>query len=771
MSKNDEHAYGVDDPQVTAYVFDELSKDEKAAFEERLSQSTQLQELVEQTRAAVVSLENQFQFESQSTENGLDSNRRAKVEKEIDQAAAKVERKTSRRKIVALLVAAAACVALVAIPMWRQSQTASIDLTGGSSVQKFLSMSSELVDDDIAHLPPDTREPEYHQFKAEAQAAEPQSLHRVEFASAAGDSSLDEYLQSPEGPAIQQFETRTRLRANILKADIEQQRRASEFKLRSQHSAEGLTNARNARLQPAGYKSQLMVTPRIIIADEEEARLGPGFGGIEELDKLKPLADGIGPENGGDKHDPIFENEFLRVADSPLSTFSIDVDTASYSKVRMYLNDANQLPRPDVVRIEELINYFPYDYEGPDSDDPFAARQMISVCPWNPKHHLVRVAIKGKEIEQEERPSSNLVFLLDVSGSMNRPNKLPLLKRGMKMLVDQLTENDRVAIVVYAGAAGLVLESTSGDKKQEIIDSLDRLHAGGSTNGGDGIRLAYQTALDNFMKGGTNRVILCTDGDFNVGTTGTDQLVRMVEEQAKSNIFISVLGFGMGNHNDSMLEQISNKGNGNYAFVDSDSEARKVLVEQMSGTLVTIAKDVKIQVEFNPNKVGAYRLIGYENRILAAQDFNDDTKDAGEIGAGHTVTAFYEIIPAGENVDDVKTVDDLKYQKDKELTPAADSDEWMTLKLRYKQPEGKTSKLLEFPLVDEPIPFAQADREYQFAASVASFGMLLRNSKFKGNATYASVEEIAQSASGGDENGYRIEFVQLVSKAKELAGE
>jgi Ca-activated chloride channel family protein len=352
---------------------------------------------------------------------------------------------------------------------------------------------------------------------------------------------------------------------------------------------------------------------------------------------------------------------------------------------------------------------------------------------------------------------------------MAQPNKLPLLQRGMKMLVDQLGENDRVAIVVYAGAAGLVLPSTSGDNKQTILDALERLQAGGSTNGGEGIRLAYQLALDNFIPGGTNRVLLCSDGDFNVGTTSTGELIRLVEEQAKQNVFLTVLGFGMGNHNDAMLEQISNKGNGNYAFIDTDAEARKVLVEQLSSTLVTIAKDVKIQIEFNPARVAAYRLIGYENRLLAAQDFNDDKKDAGEIGAGHTVTALYEVIPVGvDSQVPVGTVDPLRYQQDPSPPASAASDEMLTLKLRYKLPEATDSALLAFALTDGGQSFEAASTDFRFAASVAAFGMLLRDSPHKGDASYDKVLEIATSARGDDPSGYRQDFLGLVQRATEL---
>ncbi len=480
--------------------------------------------------------------------------------------------------------------------------------------------------------------------------------------------------------------------------------------------------------------------------------------------------EGRGPGQGGDKYDLIVENPFLSARQNPLSTFAIDVDTASYSKIRMYLLDHNQLPPADAVRIEELVNYFVYDYQGPSDEHPFAANVEIAQCPWKPEHRLVRVGIKGQEMPQRERPLSNLVFLIDVSGSMNQPNKLPLLQRGMKMLVDQLGENDRVAMVVYAGAAGLVLPSINGDRKQVIMDALDKLQAGGSTNGGQGIALAYQVALDNFIPGGTNRVILCSDGDFNVGTTSTSELVRLVEEHAKQNIFLTVLGFGIGNHNDAMLEEISNKGNGNYAFIDSDNEARKVLVEQMNATLVTIAKDVKIQIEFNPAKVAAYRLIGYENRLLAAEDFNDDTKDAGEIGAGHTVTALYEVVPVGVTSDvTVATVDPLRYQSENEITEAARSDETLTLKIRYKPPQADESKLLAYAVTDGGQSFAGATPDYKFAAAVAEFGMLLRDSAHKGDTNYDAVLEIASEGVGDDKTGYRAEFLAMVRRARELA--
>ncbi len=481
--------------------------------------------------------------------------------------------------------------------------------------------------------------------------------------------------------------------------------------------------------------------------------------------------EGIGPGDGGEKYDHIVDNPFVRVSDSPLSTFSIDVDTASYSKVRQYLVQYNQLPRPDAVRIEELLNYFQYDYDPPVSDqtEPFATHVAIARCPWNNEHRLARVALKGRVIERDRRPDSNLVLLIDTSGSMDQPNKLPLLKRGMQLLLKQLGAGDRVAIVAYAGSAGLVLDSTPATERDLILGAFSRLDAGGSTNGGQGLQLAYRVARDHFIEGGTNRILLCTDGDFNVGQTGTDQLVRMVETESKAGIDLTVLGFGMGNLNDAMLEQISGKGNGNYAFIDTYNEAKKVLVEQLSGTLVTIAKDVKIQIEFNPAVAAGYRLIGYENRMLADQDFNDDKKDAGEIGAGHTVTALYEIVPVGVSTETVlPKTDPLKYQKPAQPSAAAESGELMLVRLRYKLPGQTESQLAEHTVIDSGLSFDQTDQEFQFAAAVAGFGMLLRGSKYGGDWNYDAVTEVAQASIGNDPHGLREEFVELVEAAQLL---
>ena len=566
----------------------------------------------------------------------------------------------------------------------------------------------------------------------------------------------------------------------------------------------------------------------------------------------------------------LIENPFVSVLAEPLSTFSIDVDTASYANVRRFLN-ANQLPPRDAVRIEELVNYFSYRYPAPRGDDPFSAGIEAAGCPWNAQHRLVRVALKGRELAPAKRPASNFVFLIDVSGSMQPAERLPLIKQGLRMLVKKMNAADRVAIVVYASEAGIKLASTSCEQKERILAVLDALEAGGSTNGGEGIQQAYRVAQEHFIPGGVNRVILCTDGDFNVGITDQRQLVQLIQEKAKGGIFLTTLGVGTDNYKDALMQQLADKGNGNYHYLDTVEEAQKVLIEQMNGTLVTIAKDVKIQIEFNPAVVGAYRLIGYEKRVMPKQDFHNDAKDAGEIGAGHTVTAFFEIIPAG--VAEQTRVDELKYQSGKgtgttgssvkradpqtreELEAAraqvnktiADNEnvflpnhpkmlglrrqlddiekrlqvpqqleakreelqklqsevlalgrqlelaqkelqkaqqvasakperyvkpdasrEMLTLKLRYKQPDGDKSKLLEFPFTDSGASYGRASGDFKFAAAVAGFGMILRESEHRGTASLDAVLELAEEGKGDDKEGYRSEFINLVKKARAL---
>ncbi|MDH4092404.1 MAG: von Willebrand factor type A domain-containing protein [Cyclobacteriaceae bacterium] len=466
------------------------------------------------------------------------------------------------------------------------------------------------------------------------------------------------------------------------------------------------------------------------------------------------------PQWNTEEYDAVNENIFHEVSKNPLSTFSIDVDAASYSNMRRFINNGQRPPK-DAVRIEEMINYFDYDYEQPGSNDPFAVITEISTAPWNSKHKLVHIGLQGRRIPTEKLPPSNLVFLLDVSGSMNQPNKLPLLKTSFKMLVEQLRPQDHVAIVVYAGAAGLVLEPTPGSEKKKIIEALDRLAAGGSTAGGAGINLAYAVAKENFKREGNNRIILATDGDFNIGESSNASMERLIEEKRKDGIFLTVLGFGMGNYKDSKMEILADKGNGNYAYIDNISESRKVLVNEFGGTLFTIAKDVKLQIEFNPAKVNAYRLIGYENRMLKSEDFNDDKKDAGELGSGHTVTALYEIIPAGVESEFIK-IDELKYQTMKIDPKAGQSKEIMTIKLRYKKPNEDISKLIVHPLIDSNTPLAKTSDNFRWSASVAAFGMLLRESDFIKEFTYDQVVQMAQQSKGVDREGYRIEFINMV---------
>ena len=476
--------------------------------------------------------------------------------------------------------------------------------------------------------------------------------------------------------------------------------------------------------------------------------------------------DSVEPPFNREGYDRIRDNPFVSVTENPLSTFSIDVDTASYSNLRRFLNSGT-LPPKDAVRIEEMINYFSYDYPDPEGEQPFSVHVEVAQAPWRPEHRLLMVGLKGKEMAWEQRPSSNLVFLLDVSGSMQPANKLPLLKAALRLLIERLGENDRVALVVYAGASGLVLPSTPADQKERILAALERLEAGGSTHGSSGIQLAYETAVAHFIRGGINRVILATDGDFNVGLTDQGALTRLIEEKAQSGVFLSVLGFGVGNYQDSTLEKLADQGNGNYASIDTLQEARKVLVEEIHSTLVTIAKDVKIQIEFNPLQVAAYRLVGYENRLLSQEDFNDDTKDAGEIGAGHTVTALYEIVPVGQEAG-VGSVDALRYQRRTETTEQATTGELLTLKLRYKDPETTQSQLLELVVRDSGREYARASEDFKFAAAVASFGMLLRESPHQGTTTLESVLELAEEGQGADAHGYRSEFLELVRKARGL---
>jgi len=467
-----------------------------------------------------------------------------------------------------------------------------------------------------------------------------------------------------------------------------------------------------------------------------------------------------GGESDREAYAPVEDNPFHAVKDEPLSTFSIDVDTASYANIRRLIREGKKVP-PGAVRIEEMVNYFDYNYPEPRGAVPFSVSTDVAECPWTPKHRLLRIGLRGKEMPDKDLPPANLVFLLDVSGSMGEANKLPLVKSSLRLLLKELDPQDRIAIVVYAGASGVALDSTPVGDRQKILEAIDKLEAGGSTAGAQGIELAYKIAEKHKRPGTNNRIILATDGDFNVGMTDNSRLERLIGEKAKGGIFLTVLGYGMGNYQDDRLELLADKGNGNYAYIDTLQEARKVLVREMGSTLLTIAKDVKVQIEFNPAQVAGYRLIGYENRKLEHQDFNDDGKDAGEIGAGHTVTAFYEIIPVGQKVP-ASGIDALKYTTPGQPGNAALADQIATVKLRYKAPHGTRSQLVQVEVRDGGESFAQADKDFQFGAAVAAFGMRLRDSDHKGNTSKRRVVDWAKGGLARDPHGDRSEFLTLV---------
>jgi len=466
-----------------------------------------------------------------------------------------------------------------------------------------------------------------------------------------------------------------------------------------------------------------------------------------------------------EEYDKIHENGFKPAKNEPLSTFSIDVDRASYSNVRRFLN-LGQKVETDVVRIEEMVNYFDYDYPQPKNEHTYSITTEYSDCPWQPNHKLLHFGLQGKKITMDNLPASNIVFLLDVSGSMDAENKLPLVKSSIKLLVNNLRSVDKISIVVYAGAAGIVLQPTAGNDKAKILEAIENLSAGGSTAGGAGIELAYKTAEENFIKGGNNRIILCTDGDFNVGVSNPNELEDLITKKRESGVYLTCLGFGMGNYKDNKIQTLADKGNGNYSYIDNMQEANKVLVTEFGGTLFTIAKDVKIQIEFNPSVVQAYRLVGYENRLLNNEDFKDDKKDAGEMGAGHTVTVIYEIIPVGVKSEFMKEIDDLKYQENK--TNSNDTKEVATIKTRYKKPDSDTGIDYNISVENKKMSIEKTSDNYRFAASVAMFGMLLRNSEYKGTATYENVIELANKSKGNDNEGYKAEFVRIVGIAKKM---
>lgn len=506
---------------------------------------------------------------------------------------------------------------------------------------------------------------------------------------------------------------------------------------------------------------------RFSVAPLEEREESDNIGRFDKrMSKQMVYFDNYRPIHSNESYAKIEENGFKSPWKNPYSTFSIDVDAASYSNVRRFINNG-QLPPKDAVKIEEMVNYFNYDYEFPQDKHPFGVTHEVSQAPWNSDHKLVHIGIQGQKIAMDNLPPSNIVFLLDVSGSMSAPNKLPLLKKSLKLLVNELRPEDKVAIVVYAGAAGEVLPSTPGNEKMKILSALDKLNAGGSTAGGAGIRLAYRIAQENFIEGGNNRIILATDGDFNVGASSDEAMESLIEEKRKTGVFLTVLGYGMGNYKDSKMEILADRGNGNHAYIDNILEAKKVLVNEFGGTLFTIAKDVKIQVEFNPVTVQAYRLIGYENRRLNDEDFNNDKKDAGELGAGHTVTALYEVIPVGTK-SSFKPLDDLKYQQEKRIELSGNTTDLMTVKLRYKQPDKSKSIYLDTVIRNRSVSISRTSDNFRWSAAVAGFGMLLRDSDYKNEFDYRQVMSLAKNAKGEDEEGYRAELIRLIETAELL---
>lgn len=827
-----------DEPKLTAYALDELDPAERAEIEQLLRDDTAARAEVEQVKSFTVKLREQLKAEAGAPLTEVQ--RTSILAASTEGAAARAPKVVAFPMRRVIVWAAAAClfvgvgVALLfpTVEVLKEqargthAQVAAIpsvqdgkDYVGfAPSAEPALAANSPVPGDTLAYAPPQIPQ-QLH--LADAKPAAPPALSEPSLQTGAtspagptaraGDLSLSvgeaaaANLSNPGSGTLVPNTSATRTMAGVVVENEGRLARTDAYgimpaatpipasalakpaSLTLAKSLEGRSNLSLATGTKAGAAPVASLPMEVTL--KSNAAGAKDLGDIADKSKLVDRAENKEVDeistlrrSGGfdtESYDAITDNAFLAVRENPLSTFSIDVDTASYANVRRFLNQQSRPPK-GAVRIEELLNYFDYNYPQPDGDAPFSATMEVATCPWAPEHRLVRVALKGREIKEDKRPASNLVFLIDVSGSMQPANKLPLLKKCLAMLVDRLSPEDTVSIAVYAGASGCVLEPTHS--KREIRAALDRLESGGSTNGAAGIQLAYRLAEQSFIKGGVNRVILATDGDFNVGVTSQSDLVDLIERKAKSGVFLTVLGFGMDNLKDSTLEKLADKGNGNYAYIDTLNEGRKVLVEQMNGTLVTIAKDVKIQVEFNPAQAAAYRLIGYENRLLAKEDFNDDKKDAGEIGAGHTVTALYEVVPAGKTVPGTPAVDALKYQREEksevgrnersEAGPAtrkSEVAELLTLKLRYKQPDGDTSKLLEFPLTDRGETWEKSSRDFRFAAAVAGFGMLLRESPHKGSATWSSVRELAMEGRGDDRSGYRGEFLTLIDKAKVLA--
>lgn len=792
-----------DDPRLTAYAHGELHDPaEKAALEARLAEDAALRQALEEIRALNALLSDGFakDLKAAATTSTVPNVVRFRLPPED---AAQKAHTARRHKLVLIATALAACIALAITvfvsPSPRQATDSLALNKDGEELHEVATVSTntaksgpsvtaaleiELID------AVEAEERRNHGMVANARIVDETSE-----ATTINSLPVEEPMVSDEEPMVlpdwvPTSVSQTPIPSNDQSTPIEvAQITDSPFAIevvteeQSQDTVEPPEPAVVSNYSP--IEDDVIVLPQFDIAPALDLYCNPSvnsasLGSKKEISRIAYLAEKTSLASKSTRlyqkynhrttsHDTIVDNPFRSVKDEALSTFSIDVDTAAYAQVRTYV-EYGELPPKGAVRIEELINYFEYDYAPPTTRlEPFAVHLDAMDAPWAREHKLVRIALKGYEIPWEERPASNLVFLVDVSGSMDEPNKLPLVQEALAHLVKRLDRRDRVAIVTYAGEAGLALPSTTADNRETILHALENLEAGGSTQGSAGIKLAYELARKHFKKEGTNRVFLCTDGDFNVGITNRSELVSLIEEEAKSGVFLSVIGFGMGNFKDDMLEELSNKGNGNYAYIDSRQEAHRVFRQQISGTLITIAKDVKIQVEFNPAYVASYRLIGYENRQLNKEDFNDDTKDAGEIGAGHTVTALYEIIPAGEKAEK-PAVDPLKYQTAPELADAAkESGEYLTVKLRYKEPEGSESKLIQTVLTERAVRTGKPDSDFRFAASVAAFGMLLRESPHAGDASFDKVYQWASDSAQTSNDSTRAEFLELIKAANSLS--
>ncbi|MEZ4742105.1 MAG: VWA domain-containing protein [Bdellovibrionota bacterium] len=708
----------LNDPRITAYALGELSPEEKTEFEVRLErEDSDTQELIHNEI-------NLIKKQAVKLSHELRQSKQARLDPEqIETIASKTYEKDNRWII---WLAGFSSIAALSAVLWTKSKP--LQQQDISQVNTPVAEQDIVVQDDVKQ-----EEVEQDEIVSATQTQpQPEIMEESIIASKAQPSSKSDTNIAYNKPAMEK-------RANPSAA--------------TQNSGKSLQTANEVSLGKSRTETYLVSKKSVASPSSLQ------------LPQKMPIQ-----THQTEDYDEIKTNKFILVQSNPLSTFSIDVDTASYSNSRRFLNQG-LLPPQESIRIEEFINYFDYKYKAPkkSSKDPFATHIEIAQSPFHPEYKIVRIGMKGKEMLADEAPPSNLVFLIDVSGSMEDHNKLPLVKEAMKLLTRKLTEKDKVSIVVYAGASGLVLKPTAGNNKQVIFSALTNLKAGGSTNGSAGIDLAYQTAKENFITKGNNRVILVTDGDFNLGTTSKGGLVQLIKDKAKEDIFLTVLGVGMGNYKDSTLEKLADEGNGHYAYLDSINEAKKVLVQDRFKTLHTIAKDVKIQVEFNPSKVQAYRLIGYENRLLKKQDFNDDSKDAGEIGAGHTVTALYEIVPPGVDIA-ASTVDPLRYQKQRETKVKSNnqSDEILFVKVRYKDPLGKKSKKLEFPLKDQDHSFAQASEDFRFATAVAGFAMALKKDPYLGDMNLKEIIKIAKKTKGHDEFELRQEFIENVELARQL---